>query len=125
MAGPVFLSAFAFRSVRAVSRPALLSRLFRVLRTVRVGGPFSVVRTLRSAAHRLALPAAAAPLLVPSLLLVLQVLLLLSVVGAMLASVRQKIISSVRACQCCHGYGIQRCAADQSRPAVIPQPVPV
>ena len=79
----------------------MLPRLFRLLRGVRVGGPLSVVRLSSMLEHTVTPGAELTHGMV-------QLLLLLSFVGAMLASVRQKIISSVRACQCCHGYGIQR-----------------
>ena len=77
--------------------------LTRLVRTVRIGGPLSLVRAV-TVQYQLR-PCTDDSRPVP------QLLLLVSLLGATLATVRQKIISSVRACQCCHGYGIQRCAA--------------
>ena len=38
----------------------------------------------------------------------LQVLLMLGLLGAGVARVRHKIITDVRSCKCCYGYGIER-----------------
>ena len=88
----------------APGRSAVVARLTRL---VRFNGPLSMVCTTFLAFivfnHRLIFQIFCAE---PGKML--QFVVLLSVLGATLATVRQKMINTVRACGCCHGYGIQR-----------------
>ena len=102
LAPGVFVAAgLAFRA--PTGRSAVLSGLARA---IRINGPLSVVGV--PVRKRLAGLLKLLETLIFTQCLSVQFVVLLSVLGATLAGVRQKIVNTVRACQCCHGYGIQR-----------------
>ena len=51
---------------------------------------------------------------------VLQLIVIFTVIGALLAAIWQRIVSNVRECSACHGFGIARCGLFICRPGLPP-----